>query len=108
MAFGHDGQVHRNRSTRKMIRTGRPPAAPSATVREYPPCTRADSDPQAGQDPEEAVHDAVITTASPVSSIRCTFSPASCGNRRVSSFWPSSDTFRTQAAGPEGAGVMTH
>ena len=32
--FGHDWQVHRNRSTRKMIRTGRPPAAPSATVRE--------------------------------------------------------------------------
>jgi hypothetical protein len=73
--FGHDWQVHTNRSTRTMIRTGRPPAAPSATAREYPPCTRADTEPQAGQDPEEAVHDMVITTASPVSSTRCTLSP---------------------------------
>ena len=91
-----------------MISTGRPPAAPSATVREYPPCTRADGDPQAGQHSDDDTHDAEITTASPVSSTRCTFSPASCGNSRTSSFWPSSETSRTRtAAGEEGTGVMT-
>ena len=98
VTFGHDGSRQRNRRTRKMISTGRPPAAPSATVREYPPCTRADADPQAGQRSGEAAHDAEITTASPVSSIRCTFSPASCGNSRTSSFWPSSETSRTRTA----------
>jgi hypothetical protein len=92
-----------------MIRTDRPPAAPSATVREYPPCTRADSDPQAGQDPGDATHDAEITTAFPVSSTRWTFSPASCGNSRASSIWPSSDTSMTRAAsGTEGTGIMAH
>jgi hypothetical protein len=40
---GHCGFRHRNRRTRKTISTGRPAAAPSATMRAYPPCTRADS-----------------------------------------------------------------
>jgi hypothetical protein len=89
-----------------MIRTGRPPAAPSATVREYPPCTRADAEPQAGQESEEDMHDAEITTASPASSTRCTRSPASCGNSRASSLWPSPETSRTRtAAAAAGAGA---
>jgi hypothetical protein len=108
VTLGHDGQVHRNRSTRKAISTARPPAAPSATVREYPPCTRADKDPQAGQHSEDTAHDAEITTASPVSSTRSTFSPASCGNNKARSFWPSSETSRTREAAPETAGVMAH
>jgi hypothetical protein len=37
VTFGHDGLTHKNRRARKMISTGRPPAAPSATVRQYPP-----------------------------------------------------------------------
>jgi hypothetical protein len=108
VAFGHDWLTHRNRRTRNMTRTGRPAAAPSATVREYPPCTRADSDPQAGQHSGDAMHEAEITTASPVSSTRCTRSPASCGNSRASSSAPSSDTSRTRtaAAGEGRTGVM--
>ena len=107
VAFGQDGFTHRNRRTRKMTSTGRPPAAPSATLREYPPWTRADVVPQAGQRPGEATHDAEITTASPVSSTWCTSSPASCGNSRASSFPPSSETSRTRgAARTEGTGVM--
>ena len=108
MTFGQDGLTHRNRRTRKMISTGRPLAAPSATVREYPPCTLADTDPQAGQHSEDAVHDAEITTASPVSSTRYTRSPASCGKSRASSFPPSSETSRTRtaAAAETGTGVM--
>ena len=39
---GQAGFRQRNRRTSKTISTGRPPAAPSATMREYPPCTRAD------------------------------------------------------------------
>lgn len=70
VAFGQDPFTQRNRRTRR-TRTGRRPAAPSATVREYPPCTRADTDPQAGQQSEEAVHDAEITIAASVSSSRC-------------------------------------
>jgi hypothetical protein len=38
-----------DRRTRKAISAGRPPAAPSATTREYPPCTREDSCPHRGQ-----------------------------------------------------------
>jgi hypothetical protein len=108
VTFGQDGLTHRNRRARKRIRTGRPPAAPSATVREYPPCTRADTDPQAGQDSDDDAHDAEITTASPVSSIRRTRSPASCGNNRASSSAPSCETSRPRtAAGGDGrTGVM--
>lgn len=73
-----------------------------------PAWTRADTDPQAGQHPEQAVHDAKITTASPVSSIRCTRRASSRGNSSTSSFWPSSETSRPQAAEGETAGVMTH
>ena len=40
---GHCGFPQRNRRTCKTISTGRPPTAPSASTREYPPCTRADS-----------------------------------------------------------------
>jgi hypothetical protein len=40
---GQAGFRQRNRRTRKTISTGRPAAAPSATVRAYPPCTRADA-----------------------------------------------------------------
>ena len=40
---GQAGFRQRNRRTCKTISTGRPPAAPSATMRAYPPCTRADS-----------------------------------------------------------------
>lgn len=70
------------------------------------PCTRADKDPQAGQHPEQSVHDAEITTASPVFSTRCTRTPASCGNSSSSSSWPSSETSRPRTTEGETAGVM--
>ena len=82
----------RNRRTAKTISTGRPPAAPSAITREYPPCTRADSCPHRGQHAPPARHDAEITTACPMSSTRCTRSPARCGNNAVSRLSPSSET----------------
>ena len=46
---GTPDRRQRNRRTRKMISTGRPPAAPSATIREYPPCTRDGRARTAGQ-----------------------------------------------------------
>ena len=92
---GHCGFRQRNRRTRKTISTGRPPAAPSATVRAYPPCTRADSSPHRGQHAESARHDAAIITATPASSTRCTRSPAKCGNSTASKAWPCSETSQT-------------
>ena len=37
VALGHEGSGQRNRRTDSAISTGRPPAAPSATTRAYPP-----------------------------------------------------------------------
>ena len=71
---------------------GRPPAAPSATQRQYPPCTREDAAPHRGHRADDAADDAEITTASAVSSTWCTRSPDKCGNSTVSRFPPSSKT----------------
>ena len=106
---GQAGFRQRNRRTCKTISTGRPPAAPSATIRAYPPCTRADSWPHRGQHAASARHDATIITASPASSTRCTRSPARCGNSTASSACPCPETSQTtraaELAGP--AGGMT-
>jgi hypothetical protein len=96
VTFAHAGSGQRNRRTAKMISTGRPPTTPSAIIREYPPCTRADGDPHSGQHASPARHDAEITTACPMSSTRCTRSPARCGNNAVSRLLPCSETSRAR------------
>ncbi len=98
VTFAHAGSGQRNRRTAKMISTGRPPAAPSATTRPYPPWTRADTAPHAGHRAQEARQHARIATASPVSSTRKMRSPRRCGNNISSSSSPCPETSRTRPA----------
>ena len=98
VAFGHEGSGQRNRRTDSTISTGRPPAAPSATTRAYPPWTREDTAPHAGHRACASRQRARITTASPVSSTRSTRSPPRCGNNMSSSSSPCPEISRTRPA----------
>jgi len=98
VTFAQPGSGQRNRRTAKTISTGRPPAAPSATTRPYPPCTCEDTAPHAGHRARGARQHAHSTTASPVSATRSTRSPARCGNNMNSSSSPCPETSRTRPA----------
>lgn len=80
VAFAHERSGQRNRRTAKMISTGRPPAAPSATTRAYAPWILADTTPHDGHRAHVARQHARIATVSPVSSTRRMRSPRRRGN----------------------------
>jgi hypothetical protein len=98
VTLGHEVSGQRNRRTASAISTGRPPAAPSATTRAYPPWTREDTASHNGHRACAARQHARITTASPVSSTWPIRSPRRCGNNMNSSSSPGPDTSRTRPA----------